>query len=99
MSCDVCQQQDEDADDDEVDDVAGDNAEDVVGQDTEASREKPRNIPASVAARPDGAGPSTDTAGREETPVVAFGTRKKSAPFLTLSVIYLFIMFQFLSAG
>ena len=106
MCCDVCQQQDEDDDDedddDEVDVVAGENAEDVIEQDTEyASREKPRNIPASVSARPDNAASSTDTAGREQTPVVAFGTRKKSVPFLAtfLAICYLFIYYENCTRG
>jgi len=58
----------------------GDDDEEVCHDVTEASREKPRNLPASVYPRSDVTKPSTDAPGHQETPAVQFGTRKKSVP-------------------
>jgi len=83
----VYKSQDNDGADDDND---ADNEESEM---VEASREKPRNVPASICAKPPVTGAGDEaTAVHDETPIVQFGTRKRSAitllRFCTLIVCF-----------
>jgi len=74
----------------------------VADKGTEASRERPRNVPASLCTRPPAAAGATSTgvsstgvAETEQTPDVQFGTRKRSVPLATLCTLCMWFFCEF----